>query len=90
MMEGSGAGSVILTNGSGWGPAGPKHIWILIPNTTYMCANYKQKRRVLNSNFLLFLLQVEQRNPGADDNNLNSIFYEHLTRWTMVDFKIAA
>ena len=20
------------------------------------------------------------RNPGADDNNLNSIFYEHLTR----------
>ena len=21
-----------------------------------------------------------ERNPGADDNNLNSIFYEHLTR----------
>ncbi|XP_023334859.1 uncharacterized protein LOC111706259 [Eurytemora carolleeae] len=24
--------------------------------------------------------EVEMRNPGADDNNLNSIFYEHLTR----------
>ena len=24
--------------------------------------------------------QFEVRNPGADDNNLNSIFYEHLTR----------
>ena len=24
--------------------------------------------------------QFENRNPGADDNNLNSIFYEHLTR----------
>jgi hypothetical protein len=36
--------------------------------------------------FPLLLLQVEQRNPGADDNNLNSIFYEHLTRLAMVDF----
>ena len=26
----------------------------------------------------LYCIQV--RNPGADDNNLNSIFYEHLTR----------
>ena len=23
---------------------------------------------------------MQVRNPGADDNNLNSIFYEHLTR----------
>jgi len=40
--------------------------------------NYNTKR-VDNSNTRL-ANQVEMRNPGADDNNLNSIFYEHLTR----------
>ena len=28
------------------------------------------------------------RNPGADDNNLNSIFYEHLTRSLQVQTKL--
>ena len=27
-----------------------------------------------------FLFVIQMRNLGADDNNLNSIFYEHLTR----------
>ncbi|XP_077879191.1 pecanex-like protein 2 isoform X2 [Ictidomys tridecemlineatus] len=35
-------------------------------------------RRVDNSNTRL-AVQIE-RDPGSDDNNLNSIFYEHLTR----------
>uniref|UniRef100_G3TJV1 Pecanex-like protein n=1 Tax=Loxodonta africana TaxID=9785 RepID=G3TJV1_LOXAF len=35
-------------------------------------------RRVDNSNTRL-AVQIE-KDPGADDNNLNSIFYEHLTR----------
>ncbi|XP_042542119.1 pecanex-like protein 2 [Dipodomys spectabilis] len=39
--------------------------------------NYKT-RRVDNSNTRL-AVQIE-RDPGNDDNNLNSIFYEHLTR----------
>ncbi|XP_055473540.1 pecanex-like protein 2 [Psammomys obesus] len=39
--------------------------------------NYKT-RRVDNSNTRL-AVQME-RDPGSDDNNLNSIFYEHLTR----------
>ncbi len=45
MMEGSGAGSVLVTNGSG---RPKKHT---DPQFAYMCANYEQKRRVVNSNF---------------------------------------
>jgi len=40
--------------------------------------NYNTKRTD-HSNTRLSA-QFENRNPGADDNNLNSIFYEHLTR----------
>ena len=35
-------------------------------------------KRVVHSNTRLSTHL--DRNPGADDNNLNSIFYEHLTR----------
>ena len=61
----------------------------LLGSTIFICSyvrpvkfwerNYNTKRTDHSNTRLAS--QFEVRNPGADDNNLNSIFYEHLTRW---------
>ena len=60
----------------------------LLGSTIFVCSyvrpvkfwerNYNTKRTDHSNTRLAS--QFEVRNPGADDNNLNSIFYEHLTR----------
>ena len=60
----------------------------LLGSTIFICSyvrpvkfwerNYNTKRTDHSNTRLAS--QFEVRNPGADDNNLNSIFYEHLTR----------
>ena len=60
----------------------------LLGSTIFICSyvrpvkfwerNYSTKRTDHSNTRLAS--QFEVRNPGADDNNLNSIFYEHLTR----------
>ncbi|XP_014673799.1 PREDICTED: pecanex-like protein 1 [Priapulus caudatus] len=42
--------------------------------------DYNTKRVDHTNTRLSSHLETNLRNPGADDNNLNSIFYEHLTR----------
>jgi len=42
--------------------------------------DYKTKRVDHSNTRLAAHLERSERSPGADDNNLNSIFYEHLTR----------
>ena len=65
----------------------------LLGSTIFICSyvrpvkfwerNYNTKRTDHSNTRLAS--QFEVRNPGADDNNLNSIFYEHLTRyWTVL------
>jgi hypothetical protein len=54
--------------------------WVVIGHFCILslCPKYCSTKRVDHSNTRLSS-QID-RNPGADDNNLNSIFYEHLTR----------